>query len=68
MAQLKIDTTSASMKGFQNLLEPDRMPSMTKVWQPQIPNRKENYLSPEELKLNVLESPRIVRLIEEVRF
>lgn len=66
MAKLPTDTTSSSMKGFHNLLEPDRMPCMTKVWQPQIPNRKENYLSPEELKLNVLESPRIVRLIEEV--
>lgn len=66
MAKLQTDSTSNSMKGFHNLLEPDRMPCMTKVWQPQIPNRKENYLSPEELKLNVLESPRIVRLIEEV--
>lgn len=66
MATIQSDDTSSSTKGFQNLLEPDRMPCMTKVWQPQIPNRKENYLSPEELKLNVLESPRIVRLIEEV--
>ncbi|KAG4074295.1 hypothetical protein HA402_008704 [Bradysia odoriphaga] len=67
MATLQMETTlSSSTKGFQNLLEPDRMPCMTKVWQPQIPNRKESYLSPEELKLNVLESPRIVRLIEEL--
>lgn len=66
MAKLQSGTVSSSMKGFHNLLEPDRMPCMTKAWQPHIPNRKENYLSPEELKLNVLESPRIVQLIEEV--
>lgn len=54
------------MNAFVNLLEPNRLPCMTKVWEPLIPNRKDKYLTPEELKLTVLHSPRIVALIDEV--
>lgn len=54
------------MNAFVNLLEPNRLPCMTKVWIPQIPNKKDRYLTPEELKQNVLQSPRIIALINEV--
>lgn len=56
------------MESFLDLLQPDRLPRMTKRWQPQVPYRMDTYLTPEQLKLSVLKSERMVALIEEVSF
>lgn len=45
-----------------NLLEGDRLPDMSKKWQPLIPYKCENYLTPETLKAVVLNSPEIDRI------
>lgn len=58
--------TRSAMESFVNLLEPDRLPRMTKRWQPQVPYRMDTYLTPEQLKLSVLKSARMIALIEEV--
>lgn len=54
------------MDSFVNLLHPDRLPRMTKSWHPQVPHRMDKYLTPEQLKLSVLRSKRMVALIDEV--
>lgn len=54
------------MNEFKNILEAERLPCMTKIWRPLIPNHKDRYLTPEELKLYVLQSPRILAIIDEV--
>lgn len=54
------------MDSFKNILAPDRIPCMTKVWKPLVPNQRERYLSPEELKNAVYNCPRIVELLNEV--
>lgn len=59
---------ATEMEVFVNLLEADRMPRMTKSWNPQVPHRMDKYLTPDQLKLSVLRSPRMVALIDEVLF
>lgn len=54
------------MDSFKNILAPDRIPCMTKVWKPLVPNQRERYLTPEELKQSVFNCPRIVELLNEV--
>lgn len=51
---------------FKNILEPDRFPSMAKSWNPQILCQKENYLSPEDLKMSVYNSYRIEFILSEL--
>lgn len=53
-------------RNFKNILEPDRFPSMAKRWNPQILCQKENYLSPEDLKLSVYNSYRIDFILNEL--
>lgn len=45
-----------------NLLEGNRLPDMGKKWQPLIPYKFENYLTPETLKAAVLNSLEIDRI------
>lgn len=58
--------STPKLPGFVNLLEPGRLPNMTKLWRPLIPHYKDKYLTPEELKISVLNSTRIQKLIDEV--
>lgn len=53
-------------KQYKNLLEADRLPNMFKTWNPLLLNQKDQPLSPEELKMKVLNSPRINKLLDEV--
>lgn len=53
------------MENYQNLIRPTT-PRMLKEWTPWIPMKMAKYLTPEQLKLNVLSSTRIRRIIEEL--
>lgn len=56
----------SGMGAFVNLLDPDRMPRMTKRWRPQLANRQDKLLTPKELKRSVLHGERMQALIDEV--
>lgn len=50
------------MEHFVNLLEDKRLPDMSKEWKPLIPYKCDKLLTPETLKLAVLNSPEINRI------
>ncbi|XP_031637359.1 dihydroxyacetone phosphate acyltransferase [Contarinia nasturtii] len=50
------------MENFVNLIEGDRLPDMGKYWQPLIPYKFENLLTPETLKTTVLHSEEVDRI------
>ena len=52
------------ISNFVNMLT--KLPCMTKDWRPVIPNRKDVYLTPEQLKVAVLNSTKINRVLDMV--
>lgn len=50
------------MDNFVNLVDGRRLPSMGKKWKPLIPIKKDEYLTPDTLKISVLKSPEVKRL------
>lgn len=52
------------MDNFKNVLDP--LPNMSKEWKPLKPYKHDRYLTPELLKVAVLESPRIQELSIEI--
>lgn len=52
------------MDNFKNILAP--LPNMSKEWQPLKPYKHDKYLTPELLKVAVLQSPRIQELAVEI--
>lgn len=60
----EIGDKTSKMKDFINLVEPQHTPSMSKRWKPMVPYKQDRMLSPESLKLAVLDSPKIQMLIK----
>lgn len=54
------------LRDFKNLLTDNRLPNTSKVWNPIVAYRQDKYLTPEELKLKVLNSRRVHQVLDEV--
>lgn len=54
------------LRDFKNLLTDNRLPNTSKVWNPIVAYKRDKYLTPEELKLNVLNSRRVHQVLDEV--
>lgn len=55
------------LRDFKNLLTDNRLPNTSKVWNPIVAYQRDKYLTPDELKLNVLNSRRVHQVLDEVK-
>ncbi|XP_037952281.1 dihydroxyacetone phosphate acyltransferase [Teleopsis dalmanni] len=63
---IKESTSSSShyISNFENILAPGNEPSMTKEYKPKVAYKFEKYLNPHKLKLHVLKSEKVCKIIE----